>query len=67
MDDDGVGGEQRDKDDGGKTGDDVQKVGEKAVGESINETKEEDDDDSEGCLKRCSNREKVESIFIGIR
>ena len=46
------------KNDGGKTGDDVEKVGGKVVGEIINESKEDDDDDDEGHQKWCSNKKK---------
>ena len=68
TDDDGVDeieGEQNDndEDDGGKTGDDVKKVGGRVVGEIIHESKEEDDDDNKGHQKRCSNREKVENVY----
>ena len=34
--------------DGGKTGDDVEKVGGKVVGGIINESKEDDDDNDKG-------------------
>ncbi len=36
------------KNDGGKTGDDVEKVGGKVVGGIINESKEDDDDNDKG-------------------
>ena len=68
MDVDGVDkieGEQKnnDEDDGGKTGDNVQKVGRKVVEGIIHESKEDDDDDNKGHQKQHSKREKVENIY----
>ena len=45
-----------DEDDGEKIGDDVEKVGWEVVGEIIDKSKEEDDDDNKGHQKRHSNR-----------
>jgi hypothetical protein len=46
------------KDYGGKTRDNIKKVGGKVVGGIINESKEEDNDDNKGPQKHCSNRKK---------
>jgi hypothetical protein len=54
------------KDYGGKTGDNVKKVGVKVVGGIIDESKEEDDDDNKGPQKCCLNRKK-KSRNNGIR
>jgi hypothetical protein len=66
--DDGVGeieGEQNDndKDDGGKTGDDIKKVGGKVVGGITGESKEDDDDATKGTKNVVPIGKKVENIY----
>ena len=46
------------KDYGGKTGNNIKKVGRKEVGGIISKSKEEDDDDNEGPPKCCLNRKQ---------
>jgi hypothetical protein len=70
VDADGVGGQGKDddEDDGGKKGDSVEKVNGKVVEGSINETKEDDDNDKRGHLNcRSSKRGKKLRIYVGIK